>query len=1107
MRSYETSRPKANNRMRYFGICIIINICCLVNIASSGLPSETAIIIGKGTRGPYKIGFSNLITNSAKIFRDSVLFDSSSYSIGYVDGIIWFEEPITVGDTLDVEFRRLPISLQKNYFLHDMHAKSDRTESIPTTKENKPYAYSSDITITGSKGFSIESGNGGNGLSQSLNLNINGELVPGLRTSAHISDNSANGNTVVRKLRELDKIYIEAESKKFKGIFGDFDLIGADSELLNFQRKLTGLNARYNEDAWSFKGTAAFFPGEYQKIDIAGIDGRLGPYYLKDNNGREGILILPGSERVYIDGVLLMRGSEKDYSIDYESGTIEFSPSIIIRNESRITIEYEISREEYSRSFYAVGGATQPDNGFGFFAKFIQEGDNGNSPRNFEMTGENRGLLENAGADKMTASKSGVIFRGSGEGNYAILTDSLGNQYYQYEGQDLGEYDVTFSFVGESLGSYRLLGGGIFEYVGTGLGEYEPIILLPIPETKRYGSISSSWSSEDGEFNFRSELAGSSYDRNTISSSDKIQQGLSGTAKLDYMNIVSGSDAFYGADIKFRNIGKGSIFPGRIDEIERYRNYDLIPGSNPDGENLGEFNIKGGLSENRKISAMMGILTRPGIVGRKQNRGDISWKIVGPLAFNGKLERTSGDRIWWKRAGELSASFSKIQPGVTIEYEKREGQSGFKYYEYGGKLPAAYSSNINGTTEIRYRDEKTFDSGWIDKFRSGSITQKIELSAGKSGFSGELNGSYYKKKYRDYSGVDSDQKSGWTRLAYNDPKEKFDFRIFEKLSSSNERLRARNYILVGEGNGEYRLEDGEYIKDPEGDYVLLFEELGQGEKVTEISTEVFSTINPLKFSRQSERIEAAIGRIIIETELAYGQKKNVDRILFEDFVPWKKDNFSDLIFRNGRLDFRLFYYPPYPKQRVKYNAVRSYQDGQQYANETSRDDFSSDELSWAFPVSRDIDFVLTGLISTRNRLLNQTEYNLKRSKGSLSSEYKFAGFWILRIEGALENVNQADRNIKSIIPSAKTGLTRNFGKKGRITASLGYFRLTVNPKGSYVPYQVANGKREGDNIEGSLRARMELVKNGRLDISYRYENFAKRPVRQNLRLEFTLLFL
>ena len=149
-------------------------------------------------------------------------------------------------------------------------------------------------------------------------------------------------------------------------------------------------------------------------------------------------------------------------------------------------------------------------------------------------------------------------------------------------------------------------------------------------------------------------------------------------------------------------------------------------------------------------------------------------------------------------------------------------------------------------------------------------------------------------------------------------------------------------------------------------------------------------------------------------------------------------------------------------------------------------------MSWAFPASRNIDFVLTGLISTRNRQLNQSEYNLKRSKGSLSSEYKFAGFWILRIEGALENVNQADRNIKSIIPSAKTGLTRNFGKKGRITASIGYFRLTVDPKGSYVPYQVANGKREGDNIEGSLRARMELVKNGRLDIYYRYENFAKK---------------
>jgi hypothetical protein len=56
-----------------------------------------------------------------------------------------------------------------------------------------------------------------------------------------------------------------------------------------------------------------------------------------------------GSERVYVNGTLLKRGENNDYTIDYNAGEIylhRFSPSL---SEMRIAIEYQFSDRNYTR--------------------------------------------------------------------------------------------------------------------------------------------------------------------------------------------------------------------------------------------------------------------------------------------------------------------------------------------------------------------------------------------------------------------------------------------------------------------------------------------------------------------------------------------------------------------------------------------------------------------------------------------------------------------------------------------------------------------------------------------------------------------------------------
>ena len=1089
---------------RWFWIIILL---CLYSLSSGQPPQATGTIYGKGTRGPYSLGYRNLIANSVIVFKDSIELSSEYYTVQHIDGLIRFSDPIPIGDSLSATFEYVPITLKRQYYLHE-YRKSE-TESVSTAVKHEPPSEfaGSDLTISGSKGFSIQTGEAGGGLSQSLNLTVRGNLVPGLRTSAHIFDKTAGGGAVTQRLEELDKIYVEAESDHFKGIFGDFDHIERRDEFLSFQRKLTGLNAEYSRDNHNVRGSAAFFPGEYASITINGIDGRLGPYYLPDVGGREGAVILPGSERVYLDGVLQRRGSEKDYTIDYEGGAIQFSPAHVIRDETRITVDYEIARQEYSRSFYAVSGDVEPGEGLKVLTRLIQEGDNKNSPKSFEMTGENRDLLQAAGDDRLEAARDGATFVGPGMGDYNLSTDSLGISFYEYVGSNLGEYEVSFSFIGKNIGSYRAVGGGVYQYVGGGSGDYEPVVLIPLPQVKRYGSAGASWNLKDSTITMEGELAGSVFDKNTLSDRDNVLQGASGMVAAGYHCRLFSDDGYIGIDGRFRKIGSGSVFPGRIDAIERYRNYDLEPGSQSGEEKLQEFKIDGGLDEHRGIRLDLGFLSRPDIENRQRQAGRVNWRFTKSIDWFANLERTHGERTWWKRSSGIAARYSIIQPSFRIENESRDGDSGFKYYEYIASVPATYIKNITGRTEMSYRDEKYFDGDWRDKFRSGSIQQRIALISGGSGFSGELAGSYYRKKYRDFAGTDTDQRSGWTRLSYSDPGGRGDFYVSERLSSSNERLQAKNYLFVGEEKGEYRFEDREYIRDPDGDYVLLIEELGEGIKVTEISTEINGTVSPLTIFDPARELESSIGRFVVETELTYRLKKSSDVLTGADFFPWKSDDLDETVLRSGRTDLRFYYYPRAEKQRIKYAGSRSFQDGSPYANEAISERFRSDELSWAFPAGKKVDVLTSVLFSSKQSTINGSGYFVNRHQESTKADYRFRDAWTLQPVLGFEVAKQTDLDVRSTIPSGEIGLMRDFKNKGRISAKLSYFRVIVDPKGTYIPYQVASGKREGDNFLANVRARMELYKNGRLDFSYRYENFARRPEKHNLKMEVTILFL
>src|SRR5690606_37490933 len=126
------------------------------------------------------------------------------------------------------------------------------------------------------------------------------------------------GNT--NTLQEFDKVFIQIYNDRFKLIAGDFWLDKPEGYFLKYKKRAQGLtvNYRWTKDTlkvWNTQLSGALSKGKFQRQIIQGVEGNQGPYRLRGAENEPYIIVLSGTERVYIDGKLKERGQEFDYVI------------------------------------------------------------------------------------------------------------------------------------------------------------------------------------------------------------------------------------------------------------------------------------------------------------------------------------------------------------------------------------------------------------------------------------------------------------------------------------------------------------------------------------------------------------------------------------------------------------------------------------------------------------------------------------------------------------------------------------------------------------------------------------------------------------------------
>ncbi len=496
--------------------------------------------------------------------RDTIVIDSTSinpeffklldkegnavnpdlYKIDFQKGkLVFAENTPFLNDTLTVRFLKFPEFLTKEYTIYDRSRIINDNLYQVSRDPVKKFIPFDGLNTSGSITRGITVGNNQNTVvNSSLDLQITGKISDKVSLRASIQDSNIplQEGGYSQKLDEFDQIFIELFSDKWSIRAGDLFLENRRSKFMNFNKKVQGLATNFEfgtpEKKTTVFASAALVRGQYAKSTFVGEEGNQGPYKLKGPNGELYILVISGSERVYVNGLLLKRGENNDYIIDYNAGEIIFTSLFPITSEMRITIEYQYSDKNYTR-FITYGGATHERETWSIGGYIYSENDVKNQPLQQNLSAEQVEALVNAGdnPDLMTAPSAHVDSFSENKILYRKTTIN-GVEAFQFSTDKNEElYNVKFSFAGKDQGDYALdtsTGNGrIYKYVGAGLGDYLPVIRLVAPIKLQIATVLGKYNpSEKTAIDF--EFGLSNNDKNLFSPlDDGDNQGIA--AKLN----------------------------------------------------------------------------------------------------------------------------------------------------------------------------------------------------------------------------------------------------------------------------------------------------------------------------------------------------------------------------------------------------------------------------------------------------------------------------------------------------------------------------------------------------------------------------------------------
>ena len=721
----------------------------------------------------------SLIPGSIKISSKKLPVDTASYKINYGRKALIFKKRPT--DTLSVSYKTFPYNFEKKYY-HKNKSVLTKDLSLPSnpfTISFDPLNNTNETFITdglnknGSISRGISFGNNQDVVvNSSLNLQVSGKLSQDVDLILAATDDNipfqADGTTA--QLQEFDKVFIQLSNQTNKLIVGDFQLQRPTGYFMNFYKRSQGayfsntFKDTINKKTALFKTqvSGAVSKGKFARNVIQGTENNQGPYRLTGANNEQFIIVLSGTEKIYIDGKLLQRGQENDYIIDYNTAQLTFTAKQIITKDKRIIAEFQYAERNYARSLFFLSEEVEMQK-LKLRFNVYSEQDNKNKALQQTLTDPQKLVLFNIGDTLSKAVSSGAspaAFNNTDIFYWKKDTTTAGFTYpgiYVYStNPDSAKYSLKFSYVGENSGHYVQVftkaNGRVYKWTapagGILQGNYEPVIPLVTPKKKQMATAGANYVF-DKNHNLDMEGVYTKNDINTFSAYDsKDDNGYGFKLNSNNQTVIKKDTTKKESLNAVYNVGYEYI-QKYFSPIERYRSVEFERDWNrPIGapintdQNVGL--AQAGIQKGNEMKLLYGInffdegSFYKGLKHSIQsfyNTKTTSISYTGSYLTSNYLSQASK---FYRHKAAISRSFGKVKLNYLDEFEHNE----FRKITSDSLLPRSYQfweweGNITNkdTTGNRY---KVFYRERRDK-QAYSAILKDSTFAQNAGFSATIN--------------------------------------------------------------------------------------------------------------------------------------------------------------------------------------------------------------------------------------------------------------------------------------------------------------------------------------------------------------------------------
>ena len=926
-------------------------------------------------------------------------------------------------------------------------------------------------------------------------------------------------------------------SDKTKLTAGDFVIKNDDSYFLKYNKKLRGgdFETRFSVQEEKINGSnqlmasGAVSRGKFARNIFNGLEGNQGPYRLQGNENESFIIILSGTEAVYIDGKKLKRGQENDYVIDYNNAEVTFTANQPITKDKRIVVEFQYSSQSYSRSLVRFSDRLEYGK-FKLRLDLYSEQDSKNRSLQQDLSDEQKEILEGIGnnVDQAFAPGVSVVEFENDRVLYKRVYDTIGtvvDSHYVYStNPDSAFYQLSFSDVGIGNGNYIQIQSGangkVYEYIApiasVKQGNYEPIVLLVTPKKRQMFSIGGVYKVSDNsslEFDF----AFSNHDLNTFSEIDNSANGGTGVMVDWKGNKKLGAQEQWRLDTKIgvEHISKNFQYIERFRSVEFERDWNLVGLKLSDDQMLS--NIGLGLSKQDKIRADYSFSS--------YSAGDDYSAYNNGLKLSSKLES-----IEWTYTGSMLNSETRTDNTQfyrhTTDFIKRA-----KYFEVGvgdlyeqNQFKDAVSDSLKNTSyefwewkaflqnpSIQKNRLKLSYNNRMDKIGSNNrlkdITHGESVQLDLAWLSNKTIQVKSKSTYRKLDVKDS-------TLYSEDPEENVTSRIeyslrllkgaittnsFYEVGSGLEEKKEFVYVEVGAGQGQYIWIDvnGNNVKElsefqpkkfaNDGDYIKVSTQTNEFIKTfsNQFSQSVF--IQPGRVWKNASGFKRILARFSNQSAFKIDRRTESKTERFNPFFTNIDD--STLISINSSLRNVLYFNRSHPKIGMEWMYQQVDNKFETFNGTESRDNqFNSIGLRYTITSSyvANVKYTL-GDKSNAHDLFEENNYKINYYEVVPKLTFQNSSTWKLSGLFGFAEKRNGSREGAELSETSRIELELQLNKVGKGLVRFSISLLDVSYNGlpnTSLSYEMLDGLTVGKNGIMDVNFQRNLGKNLQLNLNY-----------------------